>query len=57
MSDSYEKRVIEFEAARNKAMDNYFNARHGLSRTQIQERIFEGGFRIAWDLLKGKKSL
>ena len=49
MSDEYEESVIAFEAARNEAMDKYFAARQGLSRTPEQERIFEGGFRMAWE--------
>jgi hypothetical protein len=53
MSDSYEERVMEFEAARNEAMDSYFNARKSLIRSPLRERVFEGGFRMAWDLLKG----
>jgi len=48
-TDSYEESVIEYESARNEAMDKYFNARQGLSRTAEQEKIFEGGFRMAWE--------
>ena len=48
--DSYEEQIIKFEVARNEAMDKYFNARQGLSRTKAQEDIFEGGFRMAWDM-------
>lgn len=48
MIDDYEERVIEFESARNEAMDKYFDARPHLERTRLQEMIFEGGFRAAW---------
>ena len=46
--DRTEEYYIEFESARNEAMDSYFNARPGLYRTEIQEMIFEGGFRMAF---------
>jgi len=49
MSD-YEKSVIEFETARNEAMDSYFNARPNLVRDARGERFFEAGFRMAWEL-------
>ena len=52
MWDSYEESVIEFEEARNKAMDSYFNARLYISRTVLTESIFEAGFRMAWNLDK-----
>lgn len=45
MSD-FEEKIIQFESARNDAMNRYFNARQGLSRTEAQERIFEAGFRM-----------
>lgn len=46
---AYEERVIEFEAARNEAMDAYFNARPQILRTRMLESIFESGFRMAWE--------
>lgn len=46
----YETRVLEFEAARNEACDEYFRARPQLFRTVHLERIFEAGFRMAWEL-------
>ena len=49
---SYEEKIIEFEHARNTAMDKYFSARPQLTRTIKEEKIFEAGFRMAWDLLK-----
>lgn len=47
---SYEERVIEFESARNEAADSYFAARPHINRTIERERIFEAGFRMAWEL-------
>ncbi len=46
---SYEIRLIEFESARNGAMDAYFKARPHLLRAPTHEKIFEAGFRCAWD--------
>ena len=46
----YELSRIEFEIARNKAMDEYFNARINMERTVLNECIFEGGFRMAWEI-------
>ncbi len=46
----YELSRIEFEMARNKAMDEYFNARTKIERTVSSEWIFEGGFRMAWEI-------
>jgi hypothetical protein len=51
MSD-YEMRVIEFESARNEAMDRFYAARPSLVREQNCEFYFEAGFRMAWELLK-----
>lgn len=45
----YEKSVIEFETARNEAMDWWFSARPHIERTKEAEKIFEGGFRKAWE--------
>ena len=47
--DSYEEQVIEFETARNEAMEEYFTARPQLFRTIEKERLFEAGFRMAWE--------
>ena len=52
MSDSYEQKVIEFEHARNRAMDEYFTARPHTIRSREAEGLFEGGFRMAWEHLK-----
>jgi len=50
MSDSYENRIIEFEAARNEALEKYYAARPQLFRTREKELLFEAGFRMAWEL-------
>lgn len=48
--EQYEMRVIAFESARNLAADAWFAARPAIERTRENERIFEGGFRMAWEL-------
>lgn len=48
----YEKRVIEFEAARNEAMAAFYAARPQLERATQWDFLFEAGFRMAWGLLK-----
>ncbi len=50
-TDNHEENIITFEAARNEAMDKYFNARTKLLRTKHGELMFEAGFRMAWELL------
>ena len=50
MADTREELIIEFEAARNEAIDKYFDARHWMVRTASSERCFEAGFRMAWAL-------
>ena len=49
----YELSRIEFEMARNKAMDEYFNARLNMERTVLNEWIFELSFEyfIAFEIL------
>lgn len=42
--------IIEFESARNAAMDRYFNARPAIIRDKEGERLFEAGFRMAWEV-------
>lgn len=49
MDDNYEESVIRFENARNEAMDKWFAARPHVERNAAAERIFEGGFRMAWE--------
>ncbi len=44
-----EQQIIEYEAARNKAMDKYFGARPQIFRTQQMEMIFDAGFRMSWE--------
>ncbi len=51
MSEVDEVRIIEFETAKNKAMDEYFNTRTKLIRTKHSELIFEAGFSIVWKLM------
>lgn len=48
MSHNRELEIVEYEAARNDAMDQWFDARQHIDRTRENEAIFEGGFRIAW---------
>ncbi len=50
MDSEYERRVIAYEMARNLAADAWFAARPAIERTRESERIFEGGFRMAWEL-------
>ena len=49
MSNGYELRVAEYESARNEAMDRWFSARPAIQRTAEAERIWEGGFRMAYE--------
>ena len=49
MDMNYEEKRAEFEAERNKAMDRYFGTRPQLMRTGEQERLFEAGFRMAYE--------
>ena len=46
-----EGEIIKFEAERYNAMDKYFSARPHLLRTGHNEKIFEAGFRMAWEVL------
>lgn len=48
----YEKQVIEFESARNEAIDKFYAARPQLERAPQWDFLFEAGFRMAWELLK-----
>lgn len=50
---SYEEQILKFELAMNKAMDEYFLVRPQLLRSVNEEKLFEAGFRMAWDYLKG----
>jgi hypothetical protein len=51
-----ELECAKYEYERNKAMDAYFGARKYLARNANDETLFEGGFRMAWELLtKGKQ--
>ena len=51
---SNEKSIIEFEAARNKAMDLWFDARKHIELNITSQFIFEAGFRMAWELNQSK---
>lgn len=53
MSEERERSIAEYEHARNAAADEYFNARPQIERTIERERIFEAGYRMAWQFLKG----
>jgi hypothetical protein len=57
MSDETELEIIEFESARNEAVDAYFSARPHLVRDTNSERLVEAGFRMAWYKLKHEKSI
>jgi hypothetical protein len=48
-TDRRELAIIQFETQRNDAVDKYFAARPQLLRTREKERLFEAGFRMAWD--------
>ena len=50
----HERRVSEFEYARNVAMDEYFAARPQIERTRDRECAFEAGYRMAWEFLMPK---
>lgn len=43
-----EEAVIEYELARNDAMDAWFEARPNVTRSEVAEMVFEGGFRLGW---------
>ena len=45
---SYELENAQFESARNKAVDDYFDARPQIERTRDKECYIEAGFRMAW---------
>ena len=54
MHREHEIRISEFEHARNDAMDKYFEARPQMERTRDRERVFEAGYRMAWEFLMPK---
>lgn len=54
--DSRELAIIQFESARNDAMESYFTARPQLFRTREKECLFEAGFRMAWELFEKSKT-
>lgn len=54
MTNEYELKIAEFEVQRNEAMDKYFDARKHIERNRFNERIFEAGFRMAWEIQETK---
>jgi len=52
---SYELDNAVFEAARNEAIDAYFDARPQIFRTREKELYVEAGFRMAFEFLKSQK--
>jgi hypothetical protein len=57
MNDLYEERIIEYESFLNEAMDEYFSARPNLVQDREQEKLFEGGFRMAWKKMQWLKNI
>jgi hypothetical protein len=57
MNDLYEERIIEYESSLNEAMDKYFLARPDLIRNRGEEKLFEGGFRMAWEKIQWLKNI
>ncbi len=51
MSESFERYLIKYESARNKAIKEWFDARPHYRRDRDNEFLFEGGFRMAYELL------
>lgn len=49
MSDEYEKSIALYEAERNRAWHSWFAARGDVSPSDEHTRIFDGGFRMAWE--------
>lgn len=45
-----EEAFVEYELARNEAMDKWFDARPNVNRSRQDELIFEGAFRMAWQI-------
>ncbi len=54
MSDEYEKAIAMYEAERNRAWHSWFAARGDVSPSDEHTRIFDGGFRMAWELRRAK---
>ena len=51
-----ERDIAEYESARNKAADEFFDARPKILVTKLHEDMFEAGFRKAWEYLKAKEA-
>lgn len=50
--NNYELQFAEYECALNEAADRWFNARPKVIRNSGSVRLFEAGFRMAWDARK-----
>ena len=46
-----EEEIVDFEVARNEAWDEYADARPNENFTQRDIKLFEAGFRKAWESL------
>lgn len=54
MSDDLEKEIALYEAERNRAWHSWFAARGHIPPTDESTLIFDGGFRMAWELCRAK---
>lgn len=54
MSDEYEKEAAAYEAERNRAWHSWFAARGDVSPSDEHTRIFDGGFRMAWEFCRAQ---
>ena len=54
MSDEYENGVAVYEAERNRAWHSWFAARGHIPPTDEHTLIFDGGFRMAWELFRAQ---
>lgn len=54
MSDNLEKEIALYEAERNRAWHSWFAARGDVSPSDKHTRIFDGGFRMAWELCRAQ---
>lgn len=54
MSDDLEKEIALYEAERNRAWHSWFANRGDVSPSDEHTRIFDGGFRMAWELCRAQ---
>ena len=54
MIDQRELEIAEYEHARNKAVDEWFRNRPLFAQTPDNVKIFEAGFRMAWEYQQPK---